>query len=137
MSSFFYKSDQGYWTRMLSAVGGGLIVLAAAAWAWEQASRFDTDALGFERIYLQGGLAAAIGLIGGIIVVYFCYLSKKAGEFLIATEGEMKKVNWSTRKEVLGSTRVVIVIAFLIAVCLFVVDFGFGWFFRTIGLLEI
>jgi len=57
--------------------------------------------------------------------------------FLSATEGEMKKVNWSTRKEVLGSTRVVIVIAFLIAVCLFVVDFGFGWFFRTIGLLEI
>ena len=136
MSGLLYKSDQGYWTRMMSAIGGGLIVLACATWAWDQLSVFSTERLGFERIFLQGGVAAAIGLLGGLVVFWFCYGSRKSSEFLIATEGEMKKVNWSSRREVLGSTRVVILIAFMLAAALFVVDFLFGAFFRSIGLLQ-
>ena len=37
-------------------------------------------------------------------------------DFLIATDSEMKKVNWTSRKELIGSTKVVIVFMFLIAV---------------------
>src|SRR3712207_7866772 len=36
-------------------------------------------------------------------------------DFLIATDSEMKKVNWTSRRELIGSTKVVIVFMFLIA----------------------
>ena len=48
----------------------------------------------------------------------------------------MKKVNWSTRKEVIGSTWVVVVACFLIAAFLFSIDFVFAMFFRAIKVLE-
>ena len=35
---------------------------------------------------------------------------------MIATEGEMKKVNWSTRREIIGMTWVVIGLTVFIAV---------------------
>ena len=44
-------------------------------------------------------------------------------DFLIATDSEMKKVNWTSRKELIGSTKVVIIFMFLIALFLFVVRY--------------
>ena len=58
------------------------------------------------------------------------------GDFMIATEGEMKKVNWSSRREILGSTKVVILFTVLFAVILFVVDIVFMSFFSGIGVLR-
>ena len=49
----------------------------------------------------------------------------------------MKKVNWTTRKEVIGNTQVVIVAAFLIAAILFGIDNVFRWVFSEIGVLEV
>ena len=57
-------------------------------------------------------------------------------DFLIATEGEMKKVSWSTRREVIGSTKVVVLFTFLLAVLLFVVDFTFKTMFTLINVLK-
>ena len=34
MALAIYKPGQGYWTRMLSAVGMGILVLAGAYWLW-------------------------------------------------------------------------------------------------------
>ncbi|MBL4670604.1 MAG: preprotein translocase subunit SecE [Flavobacteriales bacterium] len=48
----------------------------------------------------------------------------------------MKKVNWTTYREVKGSTIVVIVATFLIAGFLFGVDTIFSSFFRMLGVLE-
>ncbi len=55
---------------------------------------------------------------------------------MIATEGEMKKVSWSTRRELLGSTKVVIALTVLMAVLLFVVDLMFQSLFSSIGVLK-
>jgi preprotein translocase SecE subunit len=55
---------------------------------------------------------------------------------MIATEGEMKKVNWSTRREIIGSTKVVIVFTLLLTLVLFVVDMIFITFFGWIGVLR-
>ena len=44
-----------------------------------------------------------------------------AGTILIATDGEMKKVNWSTRKEIVGSTWVVVAATFLLTAVLIAV----------------
>jgi preprotein translocase SecE subunit len=48
-------------------------------------------------------------------------------DFLIATDREMKKVNWTSRKELTGSTRIVIIFMFSIAFFLFTVDEIWGW----------
>src|SRR3712207_9446120 len=57
-------------------------------------------------------------------------------DFLIATDSEMKKVNWTSRRELIGSTKVVIVFMFLIAAFLFVIDVVFSYFFYMIDVLK-
>jgi len=48
---------------------------------------------------------------------------KKVGNFLNEVKTEMKKVSWSTKKELIDSTRIVIVTVFLLAVFIGVIDF--------------
>ncbi len=90
----------------------------------------------FEPIYLQAGIAGVIMLAGAIGIYIFVAVRKPAVDFLIATDGEMKKVHWSTRKEIQGSTVVVVVATFLLAAGIFVVDYGFGTFFKLINVLQ-
>jgi preprotein translocase SecE subunit len=58
-------------------------------------------------------------------------------DFLIATDGEMKKVNWTSRRELIGSTKVVILFMFAIAIILFVLDLLFNTVFYGINVLRI
>ena len=63
-------------------------------------------------------------------------VNRKACDFLIATEGEMKKVSWSTKNELWGSTKVVIFFTLLMALLLFIVDLFFLFVFSAIGVLK-
>ncbi|MGP1273593.1 MAG: preprotein translocase subunit SecE [Phycisphaerales bacterium] len=90
----------------------------------------------FDVLYLQAGLAGGIMLAGAVVIYWLVGVRRSAVDFLIATDGEMKKVNWSTRREIQGSTVVVVVASFLLAAAIFVVDYGFGQFFKLIGVLE-
>ena len=47
----------------------------------------------------------------------------KVGKFLNEVKTEMKKVSWSTKKELIDSTWIVIVTVFLLAVFIGVIDF--------------
>jgi preprotein translocase SecE subunit len=128
-----YKSGQGYWTRMGTAAGLGLIGLLTANFLYSELP---------PRIeYLQHHRNVAMAIAAGFLVVYgllvWYYINKPtAADFLIATDLEMKKVNWTSRKELLGSTKVVIIFMFLIAAILFVTDVIFGYFFWLIRVLE-
>ena len=55
---------------------------------------------------------------------------------MIATENEMKKVNWPSKKAIVGLTWVVIAGTLLLAALLFVFDLGFAALFREIGILK-
>ncbi len=133
MSSVIYKPGQGYWTRLMSAVGWGVVVAFAALWVW---NRLAAVAVPEKAVYYQGIGASLVLLLGGLALYYLIYIKRRSAEFLIATDGEMRKVNWSTRREIIGSTWVVIAISVIIAAILFVVDVGFSTFFRSIGVLE-
>ncbi|MCD6378651.1 MAG: preprotein translocase subunit SecE [Planctomycetes bacterium] len=61
----------------------------------------------------------------------------RSADFLIATEGEMKKVSWSSKKELIGATKVVIITTFLLAAMLGAVDLAFAFFFKEIGVLQV
>jgi preprotein translocase SecE subunit len=89
-----------------------------------------------DQLYLQGAAAGLVLLIGAVLIFFFIGSKPSSCEFLIATDGEMKKVNWSTRREVLGSTWVVIASSFLIAGMLYMVDMAFQTFFVAIDVLQ-
>ena len=59
-----------------------------------------------------------------------------ANRCLIATDSEMKKVNWTSKKELIGSTKVVIFFMLLIMLLLFAFDTIFGYFFQFIRVLK-
>ncbi len=57
---------------------------------------------------------------------------EKIVQFFHEVKAELKKVNWPTRKETIASTSVVLVIVFIIAVFLFIVDQGLSFLIRII-----
>ncbi len=226
MALGLYKAGQGYWIRVITAAAAATVLVAAAAWCWQQAGAIQLPigqrsmtvsatvaqtppapgqtmtllgatsdesigtanvrqytpiggALGtlvldkvrmnegvdfnqatrvrgpdptayaanisadsrvaipiIEPIYLQAGVVGVLLAIGGWLVYWLVGVKKGTVEFLIATDGEMKKVNWSSRKDIIGSTWVVIIASLLIAASLFVVDVLFAQFFELIGVLE-
>jgi len=60
---------------------------------------------------------------------------ERFADFLIATESEMKKVSWSSRAELVGSTIVVIVTVLVMAMYIFGVDTVLMTGLRWIGIL--
>ncbi len=79
----------------------------------------------------------AVGVIAIFGIIVFFILNKpRIADFMIATEAEMKKVNWPSKKEIIGSTWVVICGTVFIAVLLWLINLGFAWLFTKINLLE-
>jgi preprotein translocase SecE subunit len=82
-------------------------------------------------------IAIAIGFLALAALVIFWFINRpNTADFLIATDSEMKKVNWTSRKDLIGSTRVVIIFMFLIAGLLFGIDIIFGYVFYWFGVLK-
>lgn len=151
MAFWFYKPGQGYWTRTLSMLGAMVLVVCGAAWLWNQFSLVGITSLsddqlatgwtkfklfvGMNRIYFQAGIASAtIAVFGGLLM--WILNKPRIVDFMIATEAEMRKVNWPSRSEIIGSTWVVIGGTFLMALLLFVVDLMFSSLFQWVGILE-
>ena len=83
------------------------------------------------RIYAAHIVGLAV-MIAGIAGVYFAVNSHRAADFLIETEEELRKVSWSSKRELFGSTVVVIVAVAMLAAYLFAVDQILGSVFKLI-----
>jgi preprotein translocase SecE subunit len=75
-----------------------------------------------------------------LLTLWFAYRAVNVptfAEFLIATEAEMNKVSWTSRKRLAQDTVVVLVTTILMAVFLLVVDLFWGWLLSSyyIGVL--
>ncbi len=128
-----YKLGQGYWTRVLSATAGGVIAVLGGWWLHDI---FETVDWGINPIYLSWG-------VGGLFVALwlpFIYMwtarSASTVDFLVATETEMKKVSWPTRREVSGSTVIVITTGVVIALFCFLFDQAFFLLFVQMNVLK-
>ena len=133
MSIAIRKIGQGYWTRLLSVIGFGLLGVLGSVWLWRL---FETVDLGVAPVYVASGAALAFMAVVGGVLWWFAGSNTKSVDFLVATEGEMKKVNWSTRREIVGSTLVVIGIALVISLFCWIWDFAFSAFFAWIRVLD-
>ncbi len=134
MAVGIYKKGQGYWTRLMSAIALGMIVLLGVVWLWDLLA---TISVGFAQpVYVQAAVTVVVIAVFGWLGFYLIGLKPKVVDFMIATEGEMKKVNWSSRREILGSTWVVIGFTMFIALYCFSFDLVFKQIMTWIDVLE-
>ena len=134
MAAGIYKKGQGYWTRLMSAIAWGTIVLMGCQWIWKVLQGIQIE--GVQTVYISAAGAVLFGAVFGGLLYVLLAVKPKVVDFMIATEGEMKKVNWSTRREIIGSTWIVIGLTVFIAALCLVFDLAFQWFFRSINVLE-
>jgi len=130
-----YKPGQGYYTRVGTAIGAGVLILAGAGFLFSELGASISPKATY-ALPVKYGVAVGFILVMGAVLYWVVGVYRKSNDFFIATEGEMKKVGWSSRKDVVRSTKVVIVSVILMGAFLFVVDVFFMVFFSSIGVLE-
>jgi len=118
-----YKRGQGKYTRLCSAFGAAIVTGLGCLRLY---SKLQANDLGlWVETMVPVGVFAALGLL-----IFWLVNKPAVADFLIAAEGEMKKVSWSSRKEVAVSTFIVIVVVILMAALLGITDLSFLFFFR-------
>jgi preprotein translocase subunit SecE len=134
-SGFFtvYKPHQGTATRWGSAGGAALIILYSTISIYQMLSG--------QIVYLQDHKTTLYMIMGGYLaamalLTFFVLNRPTYADFLIATDSEMKKVNWTSWAELIGSTKVIILFMFSIAAFLFFSDVFFGYVFYFLTILK-
>jgi preprotein translocase SecE subunit len=128
-----YKKGQGYWTR-ISTAGGVALLLAFTAFFLHSRLPVLVSSLEAKPRALTGVVTGVVVL--GALLAWRLMNKPDNVDFLIATDSEMKKVNWTSQKELVGSTKVVIFFMLIIASVLFLIDVLFGYFFWLITVLK-
>ncbi len=128
MAFDIYKRGQGKYTRLYSAFGAAIV---AGLGCFQLYKKLDGTDLG-----LWVTTMVPAGLFVGLSLLIFWLVNKPSvADFMVAAEGEMKKVSWSSRKEIAVSTFIVIVVVILMAVLLGITDLVFqvffGWLLRS------
>lgn len=122
MSFDIYKRGQGKYTRLCTAFG---IALVAGLGCLQLYKKLQAADLG---LWVETMVPA--GLFVVLAIFSFWLVNKRSfADFLIAAEGEMKKVSWSSRQEIAVSTFIVIVVVVIMAILLGTTDLGFRTFF--------
>ncbi|MEN8127365.1 MAG: preprotein translocase subunit SecE [Planctomycetota bacterium] len=123
MNLKIYKRGQGKNSRLWTA----LVLLAiVAAGCWRLYERLQGN-----EPWVQTVIPVAICAVFAAVIYWLSNISTIAN-FLIAAEGEIKKVSWSSRKEIVNSTLIVISVVAIMAAGLGLVDLGFRLFFSDV-----
>ena len=129
-----YKSEQGKALRVGTFVGVGAVLAWGVKFLYDRLSIYQGDEAW--RLLITIGIPIALPVALGAVIWWIVFAHRGTGDFMIATEGEMKKVSWSSRSEVIGSTKVVIMFTALLAILLFVVDLMFQQIFHWLNVLK-
>lgn len=122
-----YKRSQGRLTRQLTAGALGLGAILGAYSLSEALSRFHPA--------VRYGIPAVVVLVSAWLIFRLVNYSKFA-EFLIAVEGEVHKVSWASRQELIRATIVVLTTMFSLAAILYSYDLVLLWFLRLCGVVH-
>ena len=127
-----YKSGQGYWTRLGTAIGAAAIILFVGWFVFSETSIFRSLAPAGRRYAIAAAVVGALSLLA-----WWLMNAPKRAQFIIDTDSEMKKVNWASWPELIGSTRIVIGFMLLTALTLFIFDVQFQALFHSLGVWHI
>ncbi len=119
MALTIYKQNQGRYIRSLTGVGLGLVDLTFCYYVYLMLSGHLPDST--YKAYLVYAIPAVVFAALGV-VAFFYMNTPRVGDFLIATESEMKKVSWSSKAELIGSTAVVIGTVLVLALLIWLAD---------------
>lgn len=123
MAFDIYKPGQGKYTRLCSAFGAAIVIGLGCLQLYETLDSADFG------LWVKTMVPAALFVVLALLI--FWLINKPSiADFMVAAEGEMKKVSWSSRKEIAVSTFIVIVVVILMATLLGTTDFGFQLFFN-------
>ena len=124
MAFKIYKRGQGYYTRLYSALVSFVIVVTGCYVLYGKLQSAD-------NIWVGSLFPAGVCLVSGLLIFWLVNRPSVA-DFMISAEGEIKKVSWSSRREILFSTIIVIFVVALMAVMLWVTDMAFQLLFRYV-----
>jgi preprotein translocase SecE subunit len=117
-----YKRGQGKYTRLYSAFGAAII---AGLGCWNLYKILQATDLG---LWVETMVSTGLFVVAALLILWL--VNKAAiADFMIAAEGEMKKVSWSSKQEIAVSTFIVIVVVIVMAMLLGTTDLGFRAFF--------
>ena len=117
-----YKRGQGKYTRLCSAFA---IAIIAGLGCLQLYKKLQAGDLGlWTETMVPAGLFVILALL-----IFWLVNKPSLADFLIAAEGEMKKVSWSSRQEIAVSTFIVIMVVIAMAVLLGTTDIGFRTLF--------
>jgi preprotein translocase SecE subunit len=131
MALEIYKRSQGKYTRLCSAIGAAVVI---ALGCMQLYNKLEAASLGLNpRATLWVATMVPVAVFVVLTALVFWLVNKPwVADFMIAAEGEMKKVNWSSRKEIFVSTSVVIAVVIILAVFLGLTDIIFELLFKEI-----
>jgi preprotein translocase subunit SecE len=141
----YEKPRQGTWARISAYVGVGAMALFAgvaffgipaytSAWFGGQFGIWQIELFG-KLFTLRPIFFPAAALFLGALIGFHLFVNRpKATEFLIETQGEMRKVSWPARKEWIGSTMVVLVLVAILSTFLFFVDEALSKLLARLGI---
>ena len=125
MAFEIYKRGQGKYTRLCSAFGAAIIAGLGCLQLYKKLEGTDFG------LWVETMVSA--GLLVALFLLIFWLVNKPSiADFMIAAEGEMKKVSWSSKREIAVSTFIVILVVIFMAVLLGVVDLSFQLFFKEV-----
>ena len=124
-----YKRGQGSAARLTTAVALGLFALFGL---YDIYGGLD----GWEAVLFGGvqwrTVILALIAVAGALVIAWAVNGKKATDFLIVTEAELRKVSWPTRRELQRQTVVVVVFSVLLGAVIFSADMLFVYLSRVL-----
>ncbi len=130
MAFEIYKRGQGKYTRLCSGFGAAII---AGLGCWRLYVKLDPISWwGLSRraaLWIATMVPVGLFVVLGLLIFWLVGKKVSIADFMIAAEGEMKKVSWSSRREIAVSTFIVIVVVILVAMLLGVTDLSFQMFF--------
>ncbi|MFA6186520.1 MAG: preprotein translocase subunit SecE [Phycisphaerae bacterium] len=125
-----YKWGQGKNTRLYSAVS---VALLAAIGCWRLYQKIEASVDVTETTGLWITVVVPLAVFLAVAAFLYWLINKPVvADFMISAEGELKKVSFSSKKEIAVSTFVVIAVVFLMTAMLGVADFCFNLFFSSV-----
>jgi len=125
-----YKWGQGKDTRLWSGIS---LAVIAAIGCWRLYIKLEGSLDVTQATGLWISATVPLGLFALIAAFLYWLINRPTvADFLIASEGELKKVSFSSRREIVVSTFVVIIVVFAMAFMLGAADFVFDLFFTNV-----